>query len=400
MSKVLPVLFLFVYAVYVALPGWNAVKNTKHGRDFASYYYAYKVASDGASPYEIKELNKRSKKDKTRSSVHPFFYPPPALLLFVWTDSLTLLEASRIFFWLNQFILFICIWMLKRWLHISYAILIFVLTTFTPLADSIKMGQVNIWVLCLLIGALCFRSGVSLAAAGLIKMSPIYIMLHWGAQKYWKMVFKTILSACVFTCLVLPLIGLELQIDFYTKVLPTFMDGSYHGLKVPIGIPANHSIPDLFNQFSPGTKHQLSSQAQQLSSATSLLLLTMLLALSLRWTRHSDKYLVGAFVILMLVTPTYTYEHHLAFVLIPIAMFLAADREDILKPYEKGVLCCAYFFIAWPLWLLRKTQKLVPDLEWVLQESKFLGLLVFFVYLLIAAHRAHKGISFHRTSLG
>ena len=399
MSKILPLLFFCVYALFVAIPGWNAVKDIKHGRDFASYYYAYKSVNDGFSPYEADELNKRSKKDKTRNSVHPFFYPPPALIFFSWTDSFSLLKASRVFFWLNQLILFMCVWMLKRWFHLSYALLIFVIATFTPLADSIKMGQINIWVLFCLIIALYMRSGAALAVAGLIKMSPIYIMFHWCAQKYWLSVRNTVLAALILTVLVMPLVGGELQLRFYTQILPTFMDGTYHGLKVPIGIPANHSIPDLFNQYEPGTAHQLSPLAQRLSSITSFTLLCMLLIFSFRWNKSADKYLAGAFIILMLVTPTYTYEHHLAFGLLPVVLLLTADREELLSFHDKIILCYAYFFMAWPLWLLRKTQRLIPDLHWFLQESKFIGLMTFFAYLILVANRAHRGVSVARTNL-
>ena len=85
--------------------------------------------------------------------------------------------------------------------------------------------------------------------------------------------------------------------EFYTQILPTFLDGSYHGLKVPIGIPANHSIPDLFNQYAPGTAHRLSPLGQRLKLDGFVDLTGRTFAFGARWNKHSDKYLAGAFVI-------------------------------------------------------------------------------------------------------
>src|SRR5262245_33184272 len=55
------------------------------GRDFASYHYAAKVAWAGGNPYDKGALDARARQEGTRPEVHPFFYPPPFLMLAAWS---------------------------------------------------------------------------------------------------------------------------------------------------------------------------------------------------------------------------------------------------------------------------------------------------------------------------
>ena len=80
--------------------------NSKHARDYATYHYAVAEAMDGGDPYETKALSKRARAEKTRRSVHPFFYPPPFLLGMPWAACLDLSTAYKAFFWLSQLCIF------------------------------------------------------------------------------------------------------------------------------------------------------------------------------------------------------------------------------------------------------------------------------------------------------
>ena len=57
--------------------GWDRVESVRHGRDFASYYYAVQVAGEGNNPYQKAFLGQRARSDGTRGSVHPFFIRRP-----------------------------------------------------------------------------------------------------------------------------------------------------------------------------------------------------------------------------------------------------------------------------------------------------------------------------------
>ena len=59
---------------------YQATVNSRSGRDYASYHYAVKATHNNDSPYTVEDLNQLAKEEGTRKSVHPFFYPPPAIL--------------------------------------------------------------------------------------------------------------------------------------------------------------------------------------------------------------------------------------------------------------------------------------------------------------------------------
>ena len=366
-----------VYLQTSLAPTWNTVKKARHARDYATYHYAVQVSLAGGSPYDVSRLSAAAREEKTRKSVHPFFYPPPALLCFLWSAPLSLPAASKAFFWINQGLLLGCLLQLRKWLGLHWGWLLLLAATFTPAADSIKMGQANLVVLFAIIAAVRHGSGLALSAAAMIKMSPALLMAHWIASRRYRPAAAAAGGAVLLSIASLPLAGPALQWEFYTAILPSFSSGSYHGLSVPINIPANHSIPDLMHQLWPGTSNKvLSGTAKQASSALSILLLAGLCFLSSRSARDSlsSACMASAFLCLMLVVPVYAYEHHLSYLLLPAAVLLSACLRGRLTRWETGAAALSYFFAAWPLYMLRSAQKSLPALEWILQESKFFAL--------------------------
>jgi hypothetical protein len=79
-----PALLLGLGALWVALglwPAWRSVQASRSARDYASYHYAVQEALDGGDPYDTAALSARARAEGTRDEVHPYFYPPPFLLL-------------------------------------------------------------------------------------------------------------------------------------------------------------------------------------------------------------------------------------------------------------------------------------------------------------------------------
>ena len=93
-----------LFTVIFAVP-YRATINSRSGRDYASYHYAVKATQNNDSPYDVEVLNQLAKSEGTRKSVHPFFYPPPAMLSVFWVQPLTLSQGVQAFFWFNQFCL-------------------------------------------------------------------------------------------------------------------------------------------------------------------------------------------------------------------------------------------------------------------------------------------------------
>ena len=112
-KKIIILLGIFFY-ILVLQSGWTAINKGQHGRDFATYYYANKISQKGENPYHTLNLSKQSKQEKTRKSVHPFFYPPPSLLFFSWTSIFSLFTSYQIFFILSQLCFGIILWLSRK----------------------------------------------------------------------------------------------------------------------------------------------------------------------------------------------------------------------------------------------------------------------------------------------
>ena len=148
----------------------------------------------------------------------------------------------------------------------------------------------------------------------MIKMSPALILWPQIIWRKWQFVGWTIAFAIIFSIIFLPFMGFEEQKSFYTDVLPQFSSGQYSGLKVPIHLSSNHSIPEFCAQWFPAEKGtRISVAAQKFSSFVTIMLLSCLSWLA--WKTKSEIKILGAFVVLMVLVPIYTYEHHLVFLL-------------------------------------------------------------------------------------
>lgn len=369
---------IILYGTLQVGPAVTAVYSTKSGRDFATYHYAVHVAASGGNPYDVQALGAAARAEGTRRSVHPYFYPPPFLLGMVWCLPLSMVTAYRLFFWVNQLFLLLSLWVFRRWTKASWLGMGVVAATLTPLGDATKMGQANHMVLLFVLLALCRSSGGWLSLAGMSKMSPAIFVSLWGVRLWWRPVLWAAAGAVLLSVAALPLVDFSTQMMFYRDILPGFSSGEYHGLTVPITLPANHSIPDLYNQVWPGPdRHHLSDPAQRASSLTALALLGGLLWLGRRRRDViGEAALAGVFTILMVITPVYTYEHHLALLFVPSAALMAAWERGRLTRKMSVVALISYFFVAWPLYMLRAVQSWSPDaVDWMLQESKFFGVL-------------------------
>ena len=380
-------LFLLAYAGLSVVPAWTKVKNAKHGRDFATYHYAAAEVLDGGDPYDTRSLSRKARQDGTRKSVHPYFYPPPFILSVLWSPSFELLTSYRAWFWFNQLLVLLCMALFRAWFRVPWTVVGVVLLTFTPITDNAKMGQANLLVLAAAVAGLWLKNGALVGAAAMAKMSPALYLGAWFVRRAYRPILAAVALAIGSSVLALPWVDLESQIRFYTDVLPGFSTGNYHGLTVKIGLPANHSIPDLFNQMWPGPdRHTLSESAAFAAKACSIGLLACLLILARQARdRLGNAAVFGAITVLMLITPVYTYEHHLVMAMFPAAVVGAALLDGRLGRWGWAVGVPAYFFTAWPLYWLRPMQKMLPEWHWVLQESKFFGLFALGVLCAVTA---------------
>ena len=382
-NKRIKLVFLFVLYVLVQLyPSWIKVSSSRSGRDFASFYYAQKVSWNRGSPYDSKQLSRLSKKEKTRKNVHPFFYPPPSLLIFSWVQPFSLHTAYMISFFINHIIVAGLFVLFRNWLRIASIPLAFLFALCTPIGDCIMMGQINLVILFLIAWSVQKQRGSFLAGAAMIKMSPALILWPQIIWRKWHFVGWTITFAVIFSVIFLPFMGFDQQKSFYTDVLPQFSSGQYSGLKVPIHLSSNHSIPEFCAQWFPAEKGtRISVEAQKFSSFVTIGLLCSLSWLA--WKTQSEIKIIGSFIVLMVLIPIYTYEHHLVFLLFPSAILLSVQKE-----HTRLFSICSYvtmFFLFWPLTWWKEAQNLFPVGKWWIQESKMFAALILMALLCYSA---------------
>lgn len=333
------------HVLTVLSPAWVIASEVDQARDFASYYYAVKVGRNGGDPYTTKQLNLAAKEDGYHG-VHPFLYAPPFLLGAGWVTALSLPEAYRVWFWLDEGLALaavLVLWLWWRPFSESAAWTIAILfALFNAVPNNHAMGQANFAGLLLAFAGLWqtekgrpWLGGALMGAACMMKMSPALFVFWWLVRREWRAVAASIACAVALSVLSLPWASPAVQLRFYTEVLPTFSTGEYNGLAVAIDMFGNHSVPNLFNQLSPAQNGALSPLARGLSSLFSFVSLGTLAYLFREPTMDPFQRAAqaSAFGVLLLLIPVYTYEHHLVFALLAaVLVVLAVERGDLAGP--------------------------------------------------------------------
>lgn len=370
----------------------GAVKETE-GRDFASYYYAARVATSGGDPYDKIALDAMATADGTRSDVHPFFYPPPFLLAVAWAPSLSLSEAFDVWYVLNEVFLVLAILALWRWwrpLGTGFVpVLLVVVAAMTAIPYGASMGQANAMVLCLVVcglwaeaSGLAMLGGALVGTAAICKMSPALFVVWWLVQRRFNPALCAMATAAALSVAALPWVGLDSQVRFYREILPQFSSGDYNGLVVEIGMFANHSVPNVFHQLWPSSGDGLSATARMASSAFGVLLLISVAAMFFR--RATDPWVAAGQAATLaaatLLVPVYTYEHHLVWAIPAMALASHAVLRGSLGVGWAVPIGAAVAWLCFPVAQLKQltTGPLegMPALILCVQEAKFVALLV------------------------
>jgi hypothetical protein len=209
------------------------------------------------------------------------------------------------------------------------------------------------------------------------------------AQRRWRSVGIAIAGAFAWTAVSLVIAPWPVQLEFYRDVLPGFSTGEYHGLTVPISLPANHSLADWFNRWWPGRNNHVLSETARIANAVASLGLTGIVAWFARTRRDAlgSALLAGAFTVVLLVTPIYTYEHHLVFLILPLGALAAAASRRILAGPLLACAIVAYAFVAWPLAWIRAASSAAPAWSGIFYETKFFGLLAIGALCIAAGRR-------------
>lgn len=381
---------VIAHVLVVLSPGWVDTRDNRQGRDFASYYYAARVAAVGGDPYDTAQLSAMARDDESRKGVHPFLYAPPFLLSMAWAPAYDLDVAYHLWFWLHELCLVATVLVLWGWWRVLSPHLLALVAVWVALMTAIPnnhiMGQANFPGMALAIAGLWatdrrrpLLGGALLGAACMLKMSPALLVAWWLLRREWTAVAAAVGSAVVLSVLTLPWASVEVQLGFYRDVLPGFGSGDYNGLAVPIGMFGNHSIPNLFHQWFPGQGGLLSETARRLALLVNLALLA---GLGWAFRRPGPDGLqraaqVGAVGIAMLLVPVYTYEHHLVWTMpAGVAVLMGVERGRLSMPWAVvggiGVALVAFELTALKRWA--GDEGTYVWAEQVIRELKIIGL--------------------------
>lgn len=384
-------LLLVVHAFGVASV-WPEAVESKHGRDFATYYYAVQVADEGGDPYDRVALAKRSRGDRTRKSVYPFLYPPSFLPPMGWVRPLSMGAAYLLWFWLDEaFTLLAALFLTLWWRPLGGNVGVVVvagIAVCTAIPNNHLMGQVNLPVLALALAGLWQESrgrwhigGLLLGFAVALKVSPALLIGWWILRGRWRAVFASLAGVLVAVAITVGLYGVEPFVTFAVEVLPTFRSGVYNDLDLTVGLFGNHSLPNVWDQIAPAPGKTLSRTAQIASAVTAVVVLA---GLALLWRRAPTDYVAAAaqaagVMVVMLLLPVFTYEHHVVWALPAVVLSAIALGQRRL-----GVAWAVPLALAWVAWavdlsLVRQlySQSLdVPVIPVVLREAKSVALVI------------------------
>lgn len=381
-----------VFAVWKTLAVWEVALQRTHGADFASYYWAWMAADAGHDPYVTRNLTAMASAAGPSRAVHPFFYPPPFLLCMVWVQDLTVTTAYRLWFWIDALAALGCAALLALgWRDVDRRVpwlAVMAVLTMSAVPNNHAMGQVNLPVLFVVLAGLWAGerdrpvvAGVLLGVACMAKMSPAFFVAWWLLRGRFTAAAVSIATAVGLSVAALLIVPLDTQVRFYTEVLPGFGTGDYNGLRVPISLWGNYSIPELYEAVWPGQDGALSATARRLSTLT---MLTVIGGLGLAFSRRApDAFArfgqIGAVSIALLLVPVYTYEHHLVYAIPAAVAVVSGTASGRLPRWTMALWLTAWVVVAFDLQVLRTVAEAAPGvLSVVLREAKLASLGVLF----------------------
>jgi alpha-1,2-mannosyltransferase len=337
-------LFLFFEATLVHRYGIS--KAGLHHVDLPSFYLAATTTfNERASPYGPTTLVERGA--AVGRQVFPFLYPPPSLLPLYPLRFLSYDGAKVVALLGNHALILGLTLLLATGLArsgISPELSFFVgavLLSSDPVVQTLRHSQTNILVLALLVLSWMglrrqrpLLAGVALAAAILVKPSPILLLLYLAARRAWRALAVAVGTLAVAHAASLVLLPDGVWSEWYATVRPTLAYGQQ-----PAGL---FSPACVFNQSLNGLVSRLYLEPS-CTETTAVVpwpgrLLTYLLggivlglslvALGRRRGRGpaADQLGFPLFLLVMFLVGSLSWEHHLVFAL-PAVVALVVDRD-------------------------------------------------------------------------
>jgi len=401
-------LALIVFSIlnYAVNGFYNGLKYK--GGDFLNYYLIGKLIEDGvdihndaireqaAKGYEAQ--NPRMLVKKHHQPDYPIFWYAMFMPLnaFRWEIAFYLWTLA------NQFFLLAAIYLLFKYFKIRLISLegAFSLTIFLnywPLWSNMMEGQVNVFLLFLIIAGLSlfkkdipWAAGLLLGLAAGIKIVPAFLVFFFLFKGHWKVVIWSAVGFALTVVISAVMASPDLVISYFTTQLPKYG-----------GIPR----PELFNQSINGFVSRLFTQSpsayglidnQALSNGVTLVLNLMVLGLTLFFSRGKfalagKRWNLGfaLFITAMLLMSSWTMEHHFVFLYF-VWLALSAEWSIEGKTGMQGLVLTALLLAFSAVNLPYQTPKFASGIFILLLSLKFYPVLGLWLITGIKLHRTGR----------
>lgn len=353
--------------------------------DLGSYCGAAAVAWEGGDPYAGSVPPYPGVKTHT-----PFLYPSVFLLPFRWAVSRPPSDAVYGPWFLAGRLAFLAAMMATwRWLGVRWWVPALLVLGFWPESNDAHFGQVNSFVLLLVVLGLALERGELIAAAILTKIFPI-VLVPWlllrGRFRMWRQLLWGGGALLLLTRLVLP----GTLSRYWLEVFPGLLRGDYNGLDLPLRMTSNQSLVAALDYLWPSVDGVLPSTEAALA-ARAVLVVLGLVTLVVTATRRGETQgtlCAGAWVCLAVVAPARAWDHHFVLMAFPAALVL---HQAWLRPgwRPRALALAAVGAMAAPRSVLQAVLAVAPELDLPVGRARLFGALVVWGFCVAYAWRGH-----------
>jgi hypothetical protein len=337
--------------------------------DFYYYYFATETLLNRGNPY-IETIT---------TAILPFSpllyaYPPQSFFLFLPLSLVPFTVAGTVFVMLSTLSFVLSIIILFKIFSLKplsgLGILLIILAfNFFPAKFTLGMGQVNNFVLMLVVLFIYFLvnkrqvlSGLFLSLAVLIKVSPVVLFAYIIYCKKWKIILTALTFGIIISFITYLFVGQEVFLYYFLKTLPKLM-GAWPG--------------DYYNQSLSGFILRSGGNADIFPLLRTIItLFLVLISLLFIWvySKNNKQNLLGIniLIILSLIISSYSWQHHFVWALIPLVITFFTVKNNNLGISYYLILILSYLLMAINL----KDPSMVPA---VLQSHVFYGVVLLYI---------------------
>ncbi|MDO8570640.1 MAG: glycosyltransferase family 87 protein [Candidatus Daviesbacteria bacterium] len=320
----------FIYSIFAItkiLVSFNLI-------DFSYYYQASKFILQNISPYY--------------NGKFVLNYPPSSFFFFIPFSIFPYRLEEILWTILSYFSLLVSIFLLLKLFYKKISLKIYlviyglVMLSF-PFKFNFGMGQVNIFILLFLCLNLYFyktkkylMSGIFLAIAISIKLTPIILLLFFLKKKRYDVIFSTLIFLLFLNILSILFFGINNFLDFYFKVLPSIP-------KIAGTVYYNQALTGFLSRLG------LSFNIYIINYLIFIFLIMIGLIITKSKKENFTKEILeyGFFISLMLISGGLAWQHHFVLLLIPYLGFFILFLQKKLSRTEILLLFISYILVSY-----------------------------------------------------